>query len=147
VLACKWATTTLILEAQQKWYRRNGGPGRLVEHLQQPQDKSCAERALARWLSSGAGADDVASKFEQDWKAFRRSCAKLFSRNDITAAQVHSMTSSRESQYLELHSLTRVPRRLLTAPFDWERARTWYWLVRGGASIDVFRESWEVRCI
>ncbi|KAK4043757.1 hypothetical protein C8A01DRAFT_32076 [Parachaetomium inaequale] len=148
VIACKWANTALILEAQQKWYRRNGGPGRLVEHLQQPQDKSRAELALARWMSRGAaaaGADDVvAGRFERDWQSFRRSCVELFSSGDaIAAAHVRYTTHSREPQYMELHPLTRVPQRLLAAPFDWERARTWYWLVRGSAGIGVRSGSWE----
>ncbi|KAK3298293.1 uncharacterized protein B0H64DRAFT_438782 [Chaetomium fimeti] len=141
VFACKWVNTALILEAQQKWYRRHGGPGNLHEHLN-PLGRSRAEYALALRASRG-GLDDMAVHFEKDWERFKGSCAELFAMDKPKSADVNTVWE--QPVYMELHPLTRVPERLLTTPFNWETAKATYWLVRGGGQLLAGQmSSWEL---
>jgi hypothetical protein len=141
VLACKWVNTALVLEAQQKWYRRNGGPGNLLEHLN-PLGRSRAEYALAL-RTSGGGLDDVAAHFEKDWERFKVSCAN-FAADTSGFADIDTVWE--QAMYMDLHPLTRVPGRLLATPFNWETAKATYWLVRGGGRLLAGQmSSWEVR--
>ncbi|KAL2198688.1 hypothetical protein P885DRAFT_76292 [Corynascus similis CBS 632.67] len=123
VLSCNWINTSLILDAQQKWFRRNGF-GRLIEHLA-PSNPPPAQPDLD-------GQPDVAARFETDWQVLRESCASCFPAT-IPAGDECRMPVWQPPCYMEIHPLTRVPERLLTGPFDWEMARTIFWLVRGGA--------------
>ena len=142
MLACKWVNTTLVLEAQQKWYRRNGGPGNLLEHLNSV-GRSRAEYALALRTSSGE-LDDVAAHFEKDWERFKVSCTDFFAADTSRSADMDTVWE--QAMYMDLHPLTRVPGRLLAAPFNWETAKATYWLVRGGGRLLAGQmSSWEVR--
>ncbi|KAL2180836.1 uncharacterized protein P884DRAFT_49776 [Thermothelomyces heterothallicus CBS 202.75] len=123
VLACKWVNTTLILEAQQKWFRRNG-LGRLIEYLK-PSKTPVAGPGLD-------GHPDVAARFEAEWETLRASCAAWFPAENPPDEEAR-LPIWQPPCYVEVHPLTRAPERLLTGPFDWETARTLFWLVRGGA--------------
>ncbi|KAH6628585.1 hypothetical protein F5144DRAFT_579519 [Chaetomium tenue] len=141
VLACKWVNTALVLEAQQKWYRRNCGPGNLLEHLN-PLGRSRAEYALALWSSNG-GLDDTAARFEKDWERFKVSCADLFAADRPRLADIDTVWE--QAMYMDFHPLTKVPDRFLTTPFNWETAKATYWLVRGGGQLLAAQmSSWEL---
>ncbi|KAH6855160.1 hypothetical protein B0I37DRAFT_364085 [Chaetomium sp. MPI-CAGE-AT-0009] len=141
VLTCKWVNTALILEAQQKWYRRHGGPGSLLEYLN-PLGRSRAEHALALRMSTGE-LGDAAAHFETDWERFKASCANLFAVDSPRLADTNIVWE--QAMYMELHPLTRVPERLLSAPFNWETAKAIYWLVRGGCRLLAGQmSSWEL---
>ncbi|SPQ19636.1 3e5d6244-29df-4a14-8489-43e67c1175c3 [Thermothielavioides terrestris] len=56
VLACPWVNVGLVLEAQQKWCRRNGGPGMLLANSTPPS------------ATVNQGLTDAAARFEEDWK-------------------------------------------------------------------------------
>lgn len=141
VLACKWANTALMLEAQQKWYQRNGGPGNLRKLLT-PLGQSRAEYALALRVSRGR-LDSAAALFEKDWEQFKVSCADLFAADSPELVDIDTVWE--QGMYMELHPSTKVPERLLAAPFDWETAKASYWLVRGGGQLLAAQmSSWEL---
>ncbi|KAL2269505.1 hypothetical protein VTJ83DRAFT_1689 [Remersonia thermophila] len=138
VLACPWLTAGLMISAQQKWYRRNGGPGR---------------RALAQASASGAdhsrpsvaeGADVLAALFEDSWSAFRDRCAfaatsSSFGGDEVRSLVDHLVSYPDDGVLLEVHPSVPLPHRLLFPPFDWEKAKMLFWLARAGKKM---RESW-----
>ncbi|AEO65107.1 uncharacterized protein THITE_2111746 [Thermothielavioides terrestris NRRL 8126] len=132
VLACPWVNVGLVLEAQQKWCRRNGGPGMLLANSTPP--SATVHHALT----------DVAARFEEDWEAFQADCPAFFScqHADHIPTEIWRRTFPREATWIELHPSTKIPSRLLTGPFDWETARMWFWCVRGGATLR--QEMWEL---
>ncbi|KAK4124990.1 hypothetical protein N657DRAFT_670842 [Parathielavia appendiculata] len=149
VLAGKWANTTNILEAQKKWYRRRGGPRRLHEHLEPSHHLPIAQHSVAA-PNGATDATDVVVIFERDWETFKRGCAHLLSKDrGLTAScDIHATGSLAKAEYLDLHPSITIPQRLLAGPFDWETARTCFWLVHGGAHLSsVHMWSWEVRFI
>jgi hypothetical protein len=143
VLACKWANTTIILDAQQKWYRRNGGPGLLEVGVRNTNPAAHAgPRAPRAYL---AHAEDLATRFEEDWEAYRGSCAKVLLKGGGFGSIGGEDPVLYESEYVDLHHLVMVPARLVGGPFDLETVRTLFWLVRGGAGHGRnYRWSWEV---
>ena len=145
MLACKWANTSILLEAQQHWYRRHGGPGRLSEYAVADPDHPLAppETAFAR-------STDLAALFERDWEELKRYCLNFFSSADpvvdaSTAGQrlTHARESLLDADFIELQPATRIPKRLVVGPFDWETARTLFWLARGGGRL-LHDHTWEV---
>ncbi|KAL2127998.1 hypothetical protein VTI74DRAFT_9858 [Chaetomium olivicolor] len=139
VLACAWANAAILLQAQQKWYRRAGLGRSSISHL---------EPVLAfipPWHqhppASLSDADNLVSLFEKDWDAFRGSCAALVSGKDVDPLDVELVIREKQAIYVELHPLAKIPGRLLTGPFDWESARTSFWLVRGRAQLGC-RDTW-----
>jgi hypothetical protein len=88
----------------------------------------------------------VTSRFERDWAAFRDVCAHLVadgSGGDPTAS-VDSLAwrlAKAVEQVMELEQETAVPRRLLEGPYDWEAARTMFWLFRSEVALP-YRDSW-----
>ncbi|KAK4102085.1 hypothetical protein N658DRAFT_566230 [Parathielavia hyrcaniae] len=138
LLACQWANTINILEAQQKWYRRHGGgPNRLDEHPEPSKDFPVAPKDPT----------DVSVSFERDWETFRRDCTHLLSEDRGLTAPCDTDTIQslkKRAEYLDLHPSVTIPQRLLAGPFDWETARTSFWLLRGGARLfSVHIGSWE----
>jgi hypothetical protein len=142
-LACKWANTSLILEAQQKWYRRHGAPGKhppgtapspLPPVPRDPGSEDALECAA-----------DVVTRFEADWEAFKGFCTHLLTKSHPDPSDVHTPSPLRR-RYLELHPATAIPERLLAGPFDWETAKTLFWVVRGAGRVSKEHTwSWEVR--
>lgn len=136
VLACTWVNTAVILEAQQKWYRKNGGPGNLPRHLKPPIPPSIRP--------SLENVDDVVLLFQRDWERFESSCANL-STKQLAPHSIRHPPPRQTLRYMELHPLTKIPERLITGPFDWEVAKTTFWFVRGGATTKPGQTwSWEV---
>ncbi|KAK4145331.1 uncharacterized protein C8A04DRAFT_10667 [Dichotomopilus funicola] len=139
VLACTWVNTAVILEAQQKWYRKNGGPGDLPRHLDSPIPPSVRP--------SLGNVDDVDLLFQRDWDEFKASCGIILSVEikGLSPSIVQPTTLSWRPRYMELHPLIKIPERLITGPFDWEVAKTTFWLVRGGVTTKLDQAwSWEV---
>jgi hypothetical protein len=89
----------------------------------------------------------VAARFEKDWEEFRGVCVDLFS-TDLpcpSPSYIFDQLHPDESNYLELHPSVTIPQRLLEGPFDWETARTLFWLLRGGAWLSTEHTwLWEV---
>jgi hypothetical protein len=126
---------SLILEAQQKWYRRTGGPKR------------------KRPSASPEGADgaaEVAARFERDWDTFWSTCVAAHCRAELGGRMYSRSDTLRwmfpaEAASVELHPETRIPDRLLTGPFGYEEAKLSFWLIRGGAGIQHEHTwTWEV---
>ncbi|KAK3335720.1 hypothetical protein B0T19DRAFT_407277 [Cercophora scortea] len=147
VLACRWMNISLILNAQQIWYRRHGR-GRCFEHRED-------------WLSGGDGCveDDepppvgphvvgeggfdhgrnVMDCFEADWGSFRNM--------ELDFYLLFGYLEHREMHkagYFDMHPLTRIPSHLLTGTLlDLDKAKWLYWCVRGGAQLSP-DQTWEL---
>lgn len=143
VLACPWVDITLILEAQQKWYRRHGA-GRYFQHDSGPEGGDPGHAA-----GGFDHAKDVAACFERDWNEFLRECRMLLNTVALLPVDDRDMHYSfrlageNGPRYFDVHPLTRIPERLLTGPLDWEKAKQLFWLIRGGASLEP-ANAWEV---
>lgn len=129
VLACRWMNISLLHGAQQVWQRRN------------PSD---VEKPGAPPTSNaGLGV----SNSEEDLERFK---------NQLLLAEPGSRFMNSTTLhghfglhcYLEKHPLTRVPNHLLTGPFDWDKVKLLFWLVRSGATVmpstSPHYQSWEV---
>jgi hypothetical protein len=126
----------MILDAQQKWYRRNGGPGFLeagVEH------SNPAGHGPRPYLAHAA---DLATRFEEDWESYSSSCVQVLMDGTGLGSIGAEHPDRYVPEYVDLHHLTMVPARLMGGPFDLETAKTLFWFVRGGAGL--VRWSWEV---
>ncbi|KAJ4298552.1 hypothetical protein N0V88_003582 [Collariella sp. IMI 366227] len=139
ILTCPWATASLLLEAQQKWYRRSGSGQSSVLHLEPvsvpPWHRHPPEAPLG-------DAENVVPLFEKDWDAFKGSCAALVAGSeDVDWTDVGLLLREKQAVYIDLHPSAKIPGRLLTGPFDWEAARTVYWLIRGRAMLGP-RDTW-----
>ncbi|KAK4133313.1 hypothetical protein BT67DRAFT_404432 [Trichocladium antarcticum] len=124
VLTFPWVNLSLILEAQQQWYQRHGA-GRHFEHPVPPRDPDHAVGGFGH-------ATDVAACFDADWETW-------------TTGYPQALLSDfeKEPQYIDIHSWTRVPDRLLDGPLDLDKARLLFWLARGGPRL-FYPPTWEV---
>ncbi|KAK3900186.1 hypothetical protein C8A05DRAFT_17474 [Staphylotrichum tortipilum] len=145
VLACSWASTSILLEAQQRWYRRHGGPGRLWEYV-----VDHPEHRLGPPETPFRPTTDVTALFEKDWQDFKRRCVDFFSRtNPVDGAPIAGLrlTPARESlldaDFVELQPSTTIPKRLIVGPFNWETARILFWVSRGGGRL-LHGHTWEM---
>ncbi|KAK3694019.1 hypothetical protein B0T22DRAFT_451426 [Podospora appendiculata] len=148
VLACPWVSISLILNAQQKWYRRHGA-ARYFEHSEDWRacygacctDEDDLVPDHGPHVFGAGGADhgrDVKACFEADWGAF--------SNKDHGFTLIFSYLEHREMHkagYFDMHPLTRIPNHLLTGPLDWDKAKWLYWCIRGGAQLSP-DQNWEV---
>ncbi|KAK3393095.1 hypothetical protein B0H63DRAFT_9933 [Podospora didyma] len=149
VLACSWANLSLLLDAQQVWYRRHGA-GRYYQHIP---DSSRIVQSLRRehlrrsineerqFHAREGGFDhgkDVKNCFNEDWEEFKM--IHQLTRYDFRFFVKHIQCNS---SFLEIHPLTRIPNLLLTGPFDWEKAKWLYWLIRAGARLS-HEQTWEL---
>ncbi|KAL2020963.1 hypothetical protein VTK56DRAFT_7737 [Thermocarpiscus australiensis] len=134
VLACPWANLALLLEAQQIWYRRDGAR-RYYEHADYALCTPGEPGGLASHPTAGFDhARDVTACFEADWENFLSGLSVVA----FTPVVVDSFVATnhrRNSGYIELHPLTKIPERLLSSPLDWEKARWLFWFIRGGARL------------
>ena len=136
VLACPWANVHVILEAQQIWCRRNGGPGRFAELIMHPAERELFP-APASLLPS-----DFPARFEKDWDTFKRECLDFLSSSNPSPKMSSLQVGLYKTvKYMELQPSTAIPKRLLTGPFDWEAAKTMFWLYRSDISMR-WRCSW-----
>ncbi|KAL1843939.1 hypothetical protein VTJ49DRAFT_6882 [Mycothermus thermophilus] len=137
ILACPWLTADLMISAQQKWYRRNGGPGWWARK----QAEASAE-VLPR-PSVAEGADAVATLFEDSWTTFRDRCASAVTSSSLGEDEVRSLVGLAlfpdDDFLIEVHPSAPLPHRLFFPPFDWEKAKMLFWLARAGKKM---RENW-----
>ena len=136
MLSCPWANIQVILEAQEIWCRRNGGPGRFAELVMDPTERNRFP-APSSLLPS-----DLPARFESDWDTFKLECLDfLSSSNSSPAVSSLQVGLYKTVKYMDLQPSTAIPKRLLTGPFDWGAARTMFWLYRSGISMR-WRSSW-----
>jgi hypothetical protein len=139
VLTFPWANITLILEAQQQWYRKHGA-GRYFEHVD-PWDFTPPSES-SHPPGGFDHAKDVAACFEADWDNYTSGYDALFPGAVIGCSFIRRNLMD-EPQYIEIHPWTKIPEHLLGGPLDMEKAKLLFWLIRGGARLSD-TQSWEV---
>ena len=132
VLACRWMKVSLLHDAQQVWRRRKW------------QSPSADDQPGAPPISdAGFGF----SNFEDDLEKYKNKLL-LEEAGSIFMNSTTFRFDFGVRCYLEKHPLTRVPNHLLTGPFDWDKVKLLFWLVRSGAivmpSSSPHYQSWEV---
>lgn len=126
---------TVILEAQQRWYRKRGA-GRYFEHIKP------LTFTPTHSLGGFDHAKDVAACFEADWDEFTDAYSVLLSGVPIEWDAIRA-TPLKEAKYLDVHTMTSIPDHLMRGPFDLDKAKLLFWLVRGGARLGR-QTGWEV---
>ncbi|KAK4181774.1 hypothetical protein QBC36DRAFT_317229 [Triangularia setosa] len=151
VLAAPWINIKFVLEAQQIWYRQTATkrhcekvpcmwwtfPTQVPQNgeRQQAQEGQHAEYKQQEGLG-------IRDWFNRDWQEFCEACAQILGTRLYRPISQNIASDTRKG-YIDLHPLTAVPDRLLKEPFDLERTKLLFWLVRGGARI-LPEHNWEV---
>ncbi|KAK0729796.1 hypothetical protein B0H67DRAFT_474933 [Lasiosphaeris hirsuta] len=140
VLACRWMNWEMMLDAQKIWFRRHGGGGR---HFEREVGVLVAQGVMAR-------ADEIGECFEEDWADWKEGCEALLyaeradGRHDRGAMKLLVQQCLRyQSPYLDLHCMAKIPDYLIAGPFNWDRAKLLFWLIRGGATMNA-DQTWEL---
>ncbi|KAL2263096.1 hypothetical protein VTK26DRAFT_8254 [Humicola hyalothermophila] len=141
VLNFPWLNLPAILEAQQRWYRKHG-TGRYFEHLVPLTSSVHSDSEPGHHPLGGPGhAMDVEACFEADWNEFTSAYSVLLSGD---AAELNAIPRSflHGKAYIDVHPITSIPDSLIRGPFDLQRAKLLFWLIRGGARLGQ-PSSWE----
>ncbi|KAK0723849.1 hypothetical protein B0T21DRAFT_372594 [Apiosordaria backusii] len=123
---CIWWTRTI--QAQEDEEGQQAEEGNHTKDKQQEEPTSVPE--IKDW-------------FDQDWQEFCEACSydeKTRAYREIAMNVVSDTTKG----YLDLNRWTTIPDRLLKGPFDLEKTKLLFWLVRGGARILKQEHNWEV---
>ncbi|KAK4194597.1 hypothetical protein QBC40DRAFT_259859 [Triangularia verruculosa] len=155
VLAARWMNIDLLLQAQQVWYRQQGTKRCWKKsqciywtlNTQTPQDQE-GQQAEGVHEAQEAGdkepdVPEIQVWFDQEWQEFRGAFSAVDDHGSYKRGLIMGIAEDKNKGYLDLHPLTPVPDRLLKGPFDLQKTKLLFWLVRGGARI-LPQHSWEV---
>ncbi|KAK3330974.1 hypothetical protein B0H66DRAFT_545407 [Apodospora peruviana] len=158
ILACRWINLSLVLEAQQVWYRRHGKGrpfGRVdtwYPALEDDLDESEQARldhlvelgprgpGLCESVDSFGDTVDTTCCFATDWEQLESQRIRFHDKY----SGYYPFRCFFLPGYWDVHPLTRIPNHFLTGPYDWDKAKWLFWFFRAGAAVIPEYQTWEL---